>query len=186
VSDEVNETIQTTEEGAQALRADLRAYHERLLAGVRELDAGIENDDLTLQIEIGSILRDVSDAFGGLLDKIKEKVREHAVRRTGGRAGTCLLEGNDLGEATVNIPEASLRLTRDKSIEELRRALGGDFDLFFEEVTTHRPRKDFEARVAVLQDTSSKKTLLASVERVEATPRVGFKRGDANKPEHDG
>jgi hypothetical protein len=163
----------------------LRALHDELRRDVLELEASTLKGDLSQQIEVGSILREIGDSIAGVLDRIKESIREHAIRRSGGRSGTLNFAGTDLGEATVNIPEASLKLAQGKSIEDLRRALGEDFEIFFEEITTHKPRKDFETRMAALQDAAQHRVLLAAVERVEATPRVGFKRGGVNKPERD-
>lgn len=162
----------------------LRSRHEQLLLDLAALEASADPNELEHQVELGSVLRDVGDALEALLDKVKERVREHAIRRSGGRPGKYSLAGADLGAASVTIPEASLRLSRNK-VADLQRALGNDFDLFFEEVSTHVPCKDFEGRVAALQEVAQRRLLLAAVERIEATPRVGFKRGESNKLEHE-
>jgi hypothetical protein len=162
----------------------LRSRHEQLLLALAKLESMADLNELEHQVELGSVLRDVGDALETLLDKVKERLREHALQRSGGRPGKYSLTGTDLGVASVTIPEASLRLHRNK-VADLRRALGDDFGLFFEEVTTHAPCKDFEGRVAALQEGTTRHLLLAAVERVEATPRVGFRRGESNKLEHE-
>lgn len=168
-----------------APKFSIRESHERLLSELLALEATASSGDVAAKIEVGSVLREVSDAFGVVLDRLKEAIREQALRKSGGRPGTYALSGEECGEASVNIPEATLRLARGQSIEDLRRALGDDFDLFFEEVTTHRPRKDYETRAAALQDTAQRRVLLAAVERVDSTPRVSFRREDPHKVERD-
>ncbi len=163
----------------------IRESHERLLCELLGLEATATSGDVATKVEVGSVLRDVSDAFGVLLDRLKEAIREQALRKSGGRPGTYALEGEEYGEASVNIPEATLRLARGQAVDDLRRALGDDFDLFFEEITTHRPRKDYETRAAALQDPAQRRVLLAAVERVDSTPRVSFRREDPHNAEHD-
>jgi hypothetical protein len=65
----------------------------------------------------------------------------------------------------------------------VKRVLGSEFGLFFEEVLTYKPRKEFEERVTALQNPLHKQILHNSVQRVEPTPRVSFRRHKQSKRE---
>ena len=121
------------------------------------------------------------DTVRDVLDEIKKDVRVVAVTQLNGQTGSATLKGDDLGEATVNIPDATLRVPKGTNIDDLKRVLGSDFGLFFEEVTTIKPRSEFEDRVTALQNPLHQQILHNSVSRMEPTPRVSFKRHKVSK-----
>jgi hypothetical protein len=57
--------------------------------------------------------------------------------------------------------------------------------LFFEEVTTFKPRKEFDERVTALTNPLHQQILLNSIERVEPTLRVSFRRAKEPKVEQE-
>lgn len=165
-----------TDEFATPESSDLRSRHNRLLTELEQLRLLVSASGLGDQIEIGSIVRDVDDAFAKLLDNLKEIVREHAQRRLGGEVGRCSLDGSDLGSAVVSVPEPTLRLARGHSADEMRRVLGPAFANFFEETTLCKPTPEFAEHVAALQDEEQRRLVLDAIEYVEGTPRVSFRR----------
>ena len=160
---------------------DTRVAHQVLLDGLNNLRAAMEGAPLGRKIEVGSILWELGDRVKDVLNEIKKFVRIDAVAQLEGQVGTCTLEGDDWGEATVNIPEATLRVMKGADIDDLEDVLGNDFSLFFEEVLTIKPRKEFEDRVTSLENALHKQILLNAVQRDEPTPRVSFKRHKSSK-----
>jgi len=160
---------------------DTRVAHGALLDGLETIKKSLDESTLERKVEIGSVLWQLGDAVKDVLDRIKSDVRVEAVAELKGQAGNTKLDGDDLGEATVTIPEASLRVPKGTNIDDLKKVLGSDFGLFFEEVTTVKPRKEFEDRVTALQNPLHKQILHNSVARVEPTPRVSFKRHELPK-----
>jgi len=162
---------------------DTRVAHQVLLDGLENLNAAMNAAPLDRKVEVGSILWELGDRVREVLNEIKKAVRIEAVARLGGQVGTCIVEGDDRGEASVNIPEATLHIPKGRNVDELKQALGRDFPFFFEEVVTHRPRKEYEERVAAVDDALRKKILLEAVQRDEPTPRVSFRRNKPSKRE---
>lgn len=160
---------------------DTRVAHTTLLEGLATIERSLAEASTERKVEIGSVLWDLGDAVKEVLDKIKQDVRVVAVEELKGQAGSTMLEGDDLGEATVTIPEASLRVPKGTNIDDLKSVLGSDFGLFFEEVVTVKPRKEFEERVVSLQNPLHQQILHNAVARVEPTPRVGFRRHKLSK-----
>ena len=162
---------------------DTRMAHGTLIEGLKTISASLANSSIERKIEIGSVLWELGDTVRDVLDEIKKDVRNTAVAQLKGQVGNARLEGDDLGEATVNIPEASLRVPKGTNIDDLKKVLGADFGLFFEEVTTVKPRKEFEERVTALPNALHQQILHNAVARVEPTPRVSFKRHKVSKRE---
>ena len=160
---------------------DTRVAHQVLLDGLDNLHTAMSAAALDRKIEVGSILWELGDRVREALNEVKKAVRIEAVARLEGQVGTCLIEGDDRGEASVNIPEATLHVPKGRNVDDLKQALGSDFTLFFEEVVTHKPRKEYEERVAAVQDPLRKKILLDAVQRDEPTPRVSFRRHKPSK-----
>lgn len=158
---------------------DTRVAHQVLLDGLKNLTDLTDNAPVDRKVEVGSILWELGDLVKEALDGIKKEVRQEAVTQRGGQTGPVGLEGDDMGEATVTIPSASLRIPKGKDIAGIKQALGSRFSFFFAEVTTYKPLKEFEDRVADVQDPLEQKILVDAVERTELTPRVSFRR---NKP----
>lgn len=155
---------------------DTRSGHKMLLEGFDSIAASLVDASVERRVELGSVLWDVGDRVAEVLDRIKDGLRSEALTRLQGQTGSCVLEGDDLGEANITIPEATLRVPRGKNVADIKQALGSDFSLFFEEVVTYKPRREFEERVAAVSDPLHRKILLSSIERVEQTPRVSFRR----------
>jgi hypothetical protein len=153
-----------------------RETHAALMHDVDALEDLLKAASPERLVEIGSILWDVGNRVNHLLEGIKRRLREVAIKRTEGSAGLVILAGDDRGEVSVTIPEAVLKVPKGTRLEEIRSLLGGDFDLFFEETVTFKPRKDFEERVLNVDNPLHQGILHNSVERAEDTPRVSFRR----------
>jgi len=158
---------------------DTKVAHRVLLDGLDQIRGLLETASLPTKTEIGSVLWEVDEALAQLLDTVKDALRSEAVRELDGRVGTHTFLGEDLGEAAVLIPQPVLRVPKGKNMDDVRRGLGSQFSMFFDEITTYTPRKEFEERVVALNDQATQQILLDAVERVELTPRVSFKR---NRP----
>lgn len=164
---------------------DTRIAHTTLLDSLETIRKSLEASSIERKVEIGSVLWQLVDRVSDVLDQIKQDVRVVAVAELKGQVGHTILEGDDLGEATVTIPEASLRVPKGTNLDDLKKVLGSDFGLFFEEVLTIKPRKEFEERVTALTNPLHQQILHNSVARVEPTPRVSFKRHKLSKREGD-
>jgi hypothetical protein len=151
------------------------------LSEVERLKGMLQGADTDYSVEIGSILWFLGDAIGSVLDGIKKDLRAEASTQLGGGTGTASFDGTDLGTASVNVPKASLRVPKGKDLDAIKSAIGGDFTLFFEEVTTYKPRAEFDERVTNLTNPLHQQILLNSIERVEPTPRVSFRRNTPPK-----
>lgn len=155
---------------------DTRQAHKVLLEGLDHIQKSMEGAPLERKIEVGSVLWELGNQVRKVMDGIKEDVRQEAVKDLGGQVGNTQLDGDDVGAATVTILSASLKIPKGKDMEAVKQALGSQFSFFFEEVTTFKPRKEFEGRVEKVDDALKQKILLESVERHEHTPRVNFRR----------
>lgn len=170
----------TGETAAQVF--DPRVAHKVLLEGLDNIALSLADAPVARKVEVGSVLWDVDERIVEVLAKIKESLRVEAIQRLDGGFGNCTIDGDDLGEASVRVLEAALRVPRGKNIEDIKRALGPDFfGLFFEEVVTYKPRAEYEERVLAVENPLHKKILLGCIERVEQTPRVAFRRARATK-----
>jgi hypothetical protein len=159
-----------------------RDAHKVLLDSLDNVSASLDEATVARKVEIGSVLWDIDERIGEVLAKIKESLRIEAQRRLDGRLGNCTIDGDDLGEVSVRVLEAALRVPRGKNIEDIKRALGPEFfGLFFEEVTTYKPRAEYEERVLAVQNPLHRQILLNCIERVEQTPRVAFRRARPKK-----
>jgi len=160
---------------------DTRVAHQVLLDGLNTIKDSLRGASLDRKIEIGSILWAMGDSVKEVIDIIKEDVRNAAVKEMGGQIGSTTLDGDDMGEATVIIPAAQLIIPKGRDIEDLKRVLGSKFPFFFDETVTYKPQKEFEDRVAAMDDPLTQKVLLDAVERNELTPRVKFRRNRPSK-----
>jgi hypothetical protein len=147
-----------------------------LLEGIDNLSAMVAEGNIDFKVEVGSLLWDLGNAIEKAMKAIKGDVRTEAWDELGGAVGNTKISGTDLGEATVTFPKATLRIPKGKNVDDIKSAIGGDFSLFFEEEVTFKPRKEFEERVAKLQNALHKQILMDAIERKEATPRVSFTR----------
>jgi hypothetical protein len=146
------------------------------LTQVERLKAMLNGSNIEDSVEIGSVLWYLGDAISDVLNGVKKELRSEAQQQLSGSTGTASFDGTDLGTASVNVPKASLRIPKGKKVDDIKMAIGSDFSLFFEEVTTYKPRAEFDARVTNLTNPLHQQILLNAVERVEPTPRVSFRR----------
>ena len=157
---------------------DTRSLSESIQTILRNVAEASEDFSLEEMVEVGNLLWEVSDEIKSILEPLKKAIREEALSRLGGQPGMSKIEGSEDGQAQVRVPNPSLRLRKGVNDRELRDALGADFSLFFEEVTTLKPRKEFEERVMGLDNKLHQKVLHNAVEQLEPTPRVSFRRKD--------
>jgi hypothetical protein len=160
---------------------DTRVAHQVLLDGLTTVLEALEGATVERKIEVGSILWEFGDRIKEALDPLKTAVRTEAVKEMKGQVGSTTLDGDDMGEATVTIPAAQLRLPKGRDIEDLKRALGAKFSFFFEETITYKPHKEYEERVQQVDDALTQKVLFDAIERNELTPRVSFRRDKPSK-----
>lgn len=146
-----------------------------LLDQIKNLEAMVPGKTLNEKVEIGSILWDLGAAIEKALDGIKKEVRSEAVTRLKGAPGVETLTGTYAGTCAVTIPKPSTRVVKGADMASVKAVLGSDFSLFFEEVTTYKPRNEFTERFTDL-DAVEQQVLLKSVEQKENTPRVSFRR----------
>lgn len=165
---------------------DTRVAHQVLLDGLENIRKAMDEAPIERKIEMGSILWELGDRVKEVLDTIKKDVRQVAVQELGGQVGNTTLAGDDMGEATVTIPSASLRIPKGKDIESIKNAIGSRFPFFFEETVTYKPQKEFEDRVAEVTDPLEQKILLGAIERTELTPRVSFRRHKPSRRDTNG
>lgn len=162
-----------------------RDAHATLLKGITNLKKMVSvSEDIEFSVEVGSLLWDLINAADDALKEIKKSCREEAWGVLGGATGTHTIEGSDLGEASVNIPKAVWKLKKGKDVDALKMAMGSNFALFFEEITTHKPRSQWDDLVAGGNvEPLHKQLLMDAVNREEPTPRVSFKRNKLPKGE---
>lgn len=146
------------------------------MSALDALESSLDSASLPRQVEIGSILWELGDKVRAILEGIKETMREEAISQLKGQEGTTVLKGDNVGEVSVKVPKTSLRVPKGVVISDLKRILGADFGLFFEEVVTLKPREEFEERAAVVTNPLHQQVLHSSVQHVEGTPRVSFRR----------
>ena len=99
---------------------DTRGAHEGLLNGLKTIRDSLDESTIERKVEIGSVLWELGDAVKSVLDRIKSDVRVEAVAELKGQSGNTKLDGDDLGEATITIPEASLRVPKGANIDDLK------------------------------------------------------------------
>ena len=161
-----------------------RQAHQTLLTGIQSLLKNVEaKDDIAFSVEVGTLLWDLINAADKALKEIKKTCRQEAWEAQKGAVGTHVIDGSDLGEASVNIPQAVWKLKKGKDIDGLKSAMGSNFSLFFEETVTFKPRSEWDTLVSQPGvDPLHKQLLMDAVNREEPTPRVSFRR---NKPPKD-
>ena len=160
---------------------DTREAHRVLMQALDLMESQLDDASIERLVEVGSVLWDFGGRITDILDKIKDTLRQQALANLGDEIGVVTLDGDDLGKAMVHVLSPTLRVPRGKNVQDIKQALSSDFALFFDEVTTFKPRRDYEERVLSVENALHKRTLLEAVERVESTPRVSFTRGELSK-----
>lgn len=163
---------------------DSRRFAEQMQTNIETIKETVfDKTTIETYVEVGSILWSLSDQIDAILKRIKAEIRAVALGHLDGQVGTVQLLGDDLGEVSVNFPEPILRVPRDKNIAGVQQMLGTDFKVFFDEVKTYQPAKDYEKQVAAIHDPITQRALLDAIERIEATPRVSFRRNRLSRRE---
>ena len=161
-------------DGLQTVVSDL----QDTLDEVRRL---LDRGELSLkdQVEVGHWLWEVSHDLNSTLEPVKDNLRGEAVERLQNSPGTEFLSGHSRGSRCwVTIPEPTVRVRSDASVQRLRELLGDDFDTFFEVVL--KARKGFADKAA--ETPTHLSTLAAAVDTVSSKPRVTFKASPVRKP----
>jgi len=126
-------------------------------------------DSTEARVEAGSILVEIMSVTKEKLHSIKEELRKEADKLGESQAHFSTPYGST---ATIKRPAPTVAL-KPESILRLRAALGDAFDEYIE--TTYKPRKGFSEKVASSND-HHRQPLLDSVDQIENTPRVSFRR----------
>ena len=125
-----------------------------ILAALTEMDS-LDLDDLTIHevVEIGSVLWKLTTRAGKTLNRVKERLRDAALRRDGGEPGVVHFNGLDEGTAFVRVGHPVVRLRKGATFEDIADAIGADkLNLLFETSFQIRPRRDFEEGLEALSD----------------------------------
>ena len=145
-----------------------------------------------MALELARLHDQILDALEPLKEALRAVAREDL---DGDPEGIIEMEGDSaegdcIGFVTVTFPEVGVKLSKNADIKRLRRSLGSRFNDYFDSSVTYTPRKDFKGRVeAALRTTGSEESprqaearlVLAAVETLDPTPRVGFKPALARK-----
>lgn len=148
---------------------------------LQELDGLADQGTLEDQIEVGSALWEAGDRIKNTLDKIKGRARAEALTHVSEEKGSYTIDGSESATCTVTIPSPSTSVVKGTDMESLKTALGTDFTLYFEEVTTYKPRPEFGERVVKVDNQVHQDLLVRSVFQKENTPRVSFRRPTPKK-----
>lgn len=143
---------------------------------IRVLESFLQGKPLAEKVEIGSLLWDLRDLVSDTLDKIKDELRDEALSKLKRNPGIENFQGSFSGSCSVTVPKPSTRIVKGTDMSTLRTMLGDDFSLFFEETVSYKPRREFEERVAALEDPLHQQVLIKSIEHKDNTPRVSFRR----------
>jgi len=153
-----------------------RVAHQAFQQGLDSISADLKDAPLERKVEVGSVLWQLVNRAKEVLDEIKADVRAAALAEREGEVGASVIDGNDLGSATVNIQKPRLEVPKSHDMAPIKKVLGDRFSLFFDENTTYKPTKEFESRVEAVSDELEQNILLESVTTKDPTPRVSFRR----------
>jgi len=156
--------------------AKAQSTAQALIQQAHALESMLQGKPLAEKVEIGSLLWDLRDLVSDTLDKIKDELRDEALSRLKGNPGIENFQGALSGSCSVTVPKPSTRIVKGTDMSTLQTVLGDDFNLFFEETVNYKPRREFEERVAALEDPLHQQVLIKSIEHKDNTPRVSFRR----------
>jgi len=145
--------------------------------GIEKLGQDLNGSCLTPgeQVSLGQALYLVTKKAEAILSSMKESLREEAVRQSQGQAGAQTLAAPDGSRCTVMIHPPSVRVRKDADMTGLKTSLGLGFSALFEEITTFKPRKDFQTVAATIQDPVQMQNVMEVVDIAADTPKVFFK-----------
>lgn len=151
----------------------LRQFRATLAVMEDSLEDGA---DLAHVVEVGSAMSAAVASANALLNVVKARLREEAIKDLKHAPGAQVYQGVEGGEVTVTNPEPSLQLLKDSDPDVLRRELGSDFDLYFDTRITYKPKKAAGERIVKLASGKQKTVLMTALHSVDGTPRVSFKK----------
>ncbi len=133
-------------------------------------------DDLAVSaLEIAAVL----SSLDSTLEALKVRIRDEARDLKGGSTTVTVEAGGGQGKVQVTYPSPALKVDSKVSPEIIKAAVK-DWDRYFEEQVTLRPRKGVEK---LLTQYPEDLAALAPYTKVaEGTPRVGFRPGPALDP----
>lgn len=149
----------------QQFRATLAAMEDSLTEG-----------DIAHAVEVGSALSAAIAESNKVVNKVKQQLREETLKQLKHEPGAVTFKGTGKGEVTVTNPEPRLALLKDADPELLKNRLGDDFDLYFDTSVSYKPKKAAGERIVKLASGDQKTILMTSLESVEGTPRVSFRK----------
>jgi hypothetical protein len=125
----------------------------------------------TEQVELGSLLWELSAEAQKLLNPLKETLREEARKVLDGKTGAVDFKGSNGSSCRVTIPKTQIRLLKTAKIAALRDALGENFDECFGSEVKHVPKRGGLEEELKKGD---QPTLLEAIEMFAPSPRVQF------------
>jgi len=126
------------------------------------------------KVALAQALYLVSRRSDTILSALKEAIRDEAIRQSGGQPGPQVMSSDDGSKCTVMIFPPVMKSRKDVDWQGLKATLGARFVDLFDEVTTFRPRKDFQKQAAFL-DPAHMQAVMNAVDMVADTPKVYFK-----------
>lgn len=133
-------------------------------------------DDLAISaLEIAAVLASLDST----LEALKSRIRDEARALKGGMTTVTVEPGGGRGKVQVTYPSPALKVDTKVSPEVIKAAVK-DWERYFEERVTLRPRKGVEK---LLTQYPEDLAALAPYTKVaEGTPRVGFRPGPILDP----
>ena len=122
-------------------------------------------------IDIGLELTSITKMVEKDLELVKISLREEALQRNNQKSGNVELRPS---LCQVRIPLTKVELRKDADMVDLKAKTGPIFPMVFEEVTTYKPRKDFQELVGAC-DPAIQSELMGVVELKDPSPQVFFK-----------
>jgi len=143
---------------------------------VRAMKASLEEAETDHYVEVGTVLAAMVTTATGALADIKDSLREDARLSLNGSPGSVSLDGSDIGKVSITVPVPKLQMVKGTNAAVLKAVLGKDFDSYFTTKTTHTPVKGIADQVTALPAGTERDALLASLEEIDPTPRVSFRK----------
>lgn len=133
-------------------------------------------DDATFPVvvETGYCLWEVAEMATSALTSVKAMLRSKALGELQGGTGSKEFTGSGGARCQVTVLPPIIRLRPDADLQKIKATLKDRYSMFFDEVTTVKPRKGFEE--LAVEDPTTTGLLTQAVTVEEATPRVTFKR----------
>lgn len=148
----------------------------QIARNIEQLGKNLEEASLSPsdKVALAQALYLVTRRSDTILSALKEALRDEAIRRSGGQPGPQVMFSDDGSKCTVMIFPPVMKSRKDADWQGLKAALGARFVDLFDEVTTFRPRKDFQEQAASL-DPAHMQAVMNAVDMVADTPKVYFK-----------